>query len=75
MPQCDEFTENGYTKEEMKLTNETRKILDKNIDVVATAVRVPVTRGHSESVNIEFEHDFDVNEVRQCLQESPGLVV
>ena len=75
LPQCDEFTENGYTKEEMKLTNETRKILDKNIDVVATAVRVPVTRGHSESVNIEFEHDFDVKEVRQCLQESPGLVV
>ena len=75
LPQCDEFTDNGYTKEEMKLTNETRKILDKNIDVVATAVRVPVIRGHSESVNIEFEHDFKLKEVRQCLQESPGLVI
>ena len=67
LPHCDAFEENGYTKEEMKLTNETKKILDKNIDVVATAVRVPVIRGHSESVNITFEKDFDLDEIKQSL--------
>ena len=75
LPQCDVFTQNGYTKEEMKLTNETKKILDKNINVVATAVRVPVVRGHSESVNITFENDFDLNEVKNVLSQMQGLFV
>tara|TARA_B100000945_G_C20409022_1_gene611599 strand:+ start:1303 stop:2289 length:987 start_codon:yes stop_codon:yes gene_type:complete len=75
LPQCDAFTQNGYTKEEMKLTNETKKILDKNINVVATAVRVPVVRGHSESVNITFENDFDLNEVKHVLRQMQGLFV
>lgn len=75
IPHCDDFTENGYTKEEMKLTNETKKILDKNIDVVATAVRVPVIRGHSESVNIEFDKDFETEKLKEYLQKSQGVVV
>ena len=75
IPQCDVFTENGYTKEEMKLTNETKKILDKNIDVVATAVRIPVVRGHSESVNITFENDFDLDEIRFALKQMIGVTV
>ena len=65
IPQCDSFEANGYTKEEMKLVNETKKILsDDSIKVTATAVRVPVVGGHSEAVNVEFSNDFDVNEVR-----------
>ncbi|HJN63457.1 MAG TPA: aspartate-semialdehyde dehydrogenase [Flavobacteriales bacterium] len=75
LPHCDDFTENGYTKEEMKLTNETKKILDENIDVVATAVRVPVVVGHSESVNITFENEFDLNEARLALNHMEGVVV
>lgn len=75
LPHCDEFTANGYTKEEMKLTNETKKILDPSILVTATAVRVPVKGGHSEAVNIEFEHDFDLNEVRTILHETSGVTV
>jgi aspartate-semialdehyde dehydrogenase len=75
IPQCDVFTENGYTKEEMKLTNETKKILDPKILVTATAVRVPVVGGHSEAVNIEFEQDFDLAEVRSILSKTPGIVV
>jgi aspartate-semialdehyde dehydrogenase len=76
LPHCDVFEENGYTKEEMKLVNETRKILnDDSIAVTATAVRIPVAGGHSESINIEFEKDFDVNEVRQLLHETDGVVV
>ena len=76
IPQCDVFTENGYTKEEMKLVNETRKIMgDDSIRVTATAVRVPVVGGHSESVNIEFEKDFDLTEVRTLLSESDGIIV
>ena len=75
IPQCDSFEENGYTKEEMKLTNETKKILDETISVTATAVRVPVVGGHSEAVNIEFEKDFDLSEVRRLLHEQPGIVV
>ena len=75
LPHCDDFTENGYTKEEMKLTNETKKILDENIDVVATAVRVPVVVGHSESVNITFENEFDLDEVRLALNHMDGVVV
>ncbi|MEY3591176.1 MAG: hypothetical protein RLZZ38_129 [Bacteroidota bacterium] len=75
IPQCDVFTENGYTKEEMKLTNETKKILDPKILVTATAVRVPVVGGHSEAVNIEFEQDFDLTEVKSILSNTPGIVV
>ncbi|MCB0485876.1 MAG: aspartate-semialdehyde dehydrogenase, partial [Flavobacteriaceae bacterium] len=75
IPHCDVFEDNGYTKEEMKLTNETKKILDPSINVTATAVRVPVSGGHSEAVNIEFEKDFDLSEVRKILNETPGVVL
>jgi aspartate-semialdehyde dehydrogenase len=76
IPQCDSFEANGYTKEEMKLVRETQKILnDKTIAVTATAIRIPVVGGHSESVNIQFENDFDVNEVRQMLHNTPGVTV
>ena len=76
IPQCDIFEENGYTKEEMKLVRETQKILgDKTIAVTATAVRVPIVGGHSEAVNVEFTNDFDVNDVRQILHETEGIVV
>jgi aspartate-semialdehyde dehydrogenase len=76
IPQIDSFTENGYTKEEMKMVNETTKIMgDDSIKVTATTVRIPVMGGHSESVNIEFLNDFDVEEVKQLLAKSPGIVV
>ena len=76
IPQCDMFEDNGYTKEEMKLVRETQKILgDTTIAVTATAVRVPVVGGHSEAVNVEFESDFEINEVRKILHETPGIVV
>ena len=76
IPQCDVFEENGYTKEEMKLVRETQKIIgDASIAVTATAVRVPLVGGHSEAVNIEFSNDFDVNEVRSILHNTPGVVV
>jgi len=76
LPQCDVFVDNGYTKEEMKLVNETHKILgDEDIRVTATAVRVPVTGGHSESVNIEFEREFDLDRVRELLSNAPGLIL
>ena len=76
IPQCDSFEENGYTKEEMKLVRETQKILNDNtIAVTATAIRIPVVGGHSEAVNIQFENDFDVNEVRQILHDTPGVTV
>ena len=75
LPHCDVFLENGYTKEEMKLTNETKKILDPAINVTATAVRVPVSGGHSEAVNIEFENDFDLAEVRKTLHETAGITL
>ena len=76
LPHCDVFTENGYTKEEMKLVNETQKILnDKNIRLTATAVRVPVVGGHSESVNIEFGLHFKTQVVKEVLQNTPGVVV
>lgn len=75
LPQCDVFMDNGYTKEEMKLVNETHKILDEAIRVTATAVRVPVVGGHSESVNIEFEKDFDLTQARITLHTTPGVVV
>lgn len=75
IPQCDSFLDNGYTKEEMKLTNETKKILDPVINVSATAVRVPVVGGHSEAVNIEFENDFDLSDIRRILHETNGVTL
>ena len=76
LPHCDVFEENGYTKEEMKLVRETQKILDdRTIAVTATAVRIPTAGGHSESVNIEFASDFDLDELRKILAETPGIVV
>lgn len=76
IPQIDVFIENGYTKEEMKMINETHKILgDDNIKVTATTVRVPVFDSHSESINIEFENDFDLDELREVLANAPGIVV
>ena len=75
IPQIDVFTENGYTKEEMKMVNETKKIMDNKIRVTATTVRIPVVGGHSESVNVEFSSDFDLNEVRTILQNAPGVIV
>lgn len=76
IPQIDVFLDNGYTKEEMKMVNETKKIMqDNSIRVTATTVRIPVIGGHSESVNVEFENDFTVEEVRAILSAAPGLVV
>jgi aspartate-semialdehyde dehydrogenase len=76
LPHIDVFQENGYTKEEMKMILETQKIMgDESIKVSATTVRVPVMGGHSESVNIEFEKDFDLTELRNLLAESPGIIV
>ena len=76
IPQIDVFTENGYTKEEMKMINETRKIMgDDNIRLTATTVRIPVMGGHSESVNIEFENDFDLAEVTSLLTKTEGIIV
>ncbi|MBI1183088.1 aspartate-semialdehyde dehydrogenase [bacterium] len=76
LPHCDVFTDNLYTKEEMKLVNETRKILgDSKIGVTATAVRVPVMGGHSESVNVELKSPFNLDEVRHLLHHTPGVVV
>lgn len=75
LPHCDVFMENGYTKEEMKLVNETHKILDPNIKVTATAVRIPVVGGHSESVNLTLSQAVDLDEVRKLLNNTPGVVV
>ncbi|MDX2129936.1 MAG: aspartate-semialdehyde dehydrogenase [Chloroherpetonaceae bacterium] len=76
VPQIDDFTENAYTKEEMKMVNETRKIMgDNTIMISPTTVRVPVYGGHSESVNLEFEHDFDLEEVFSILRNAPGVTV
>jgi aspartate-semialdehyde dehydrogenase len=76
IPQIDVFLENGYTKEEMKMTNETMKIMgDESIKLTATCVRIPTIGGHSESVNIEFEHDFEVDEVKELLSRSRGVVL
>jgi aspartate-semialdehyde dehydrogenase len=76
LPQCDVFTENGYTKEEMKLVNEPKKIMgDDSLRITATAVRVPVVGGHSETVNVEFENDFDLTEVRKILHETSGVTL
>jgi aspartate-semialdehyde dehydrogenase len=76
IPQIDVFEENGYTKEEMKMTRETKKIMgDDSIKVTATTVRIPTVGGHSESVNIEFSNDFDVKEVRSILENTAGITV
>ena len=75
IPQCDDFLDNGYTKEEMKLSNETNKILDPNIKVSATAVRIPVMGGHSESVNLELNKSFDIGEITNLLTDTEGVVV
>ncbi|MBS1934249.1 MAG: aspartate-semialdehyde dehydrogenase [Bacteroidetes bacterium] len=76
IPQIDVFLDNGYTKEEMKMVNETKKIMrDDSIRVTSTTVRIPVVGGHSEAVNVEFEKDFDLNEVKELLQKSPGVIV
>jgi aspartate-semialdehyde dehydrogenase len=76
IPHCDVFLENGYTKEEMKLVKEPKKILrDDSFSVTATAVRIPTAGGHSEAVNVQFENDFDVTEVRQILAKTPGIIV
>lgn len=76
LPHCDIFMENGYTKEEMKLAREPQKILDdRTFSVTATAVRIPTAGGHSESVNLEFHRDFDLDEVRELLASTPGVVL
>jgi aspartate-semialdehyde dehydrogenase len=76
IPQIDVFLDNGYTKEEMKMVNETRKIMrDESIRITSTTVRIPVIGGHSEAVNVEFEKDFDLAEVKEILGKSPGVIV
>ena len=75
IPQCDDFLDNGYTKEEMKLSNETNKILDPDIKVSATAVRIPVMGGHSESVNLELNKSFDIGEITSLLTDTEGVTV
>ncbi|MBK8349024.1 MAG: aspartate-semialdehyde dehydrogenase [Saprospiraceae bacterium] len=76
IPQCDVFLDNGYTKEEMKLVHETKKILgDQSLKITATAVRIPVNGGHSESVNAEFHRPFEIEDVRQLLESSEGITV
>jgi aspartate-semialdehyde dehydrogenase len=76
LPHIDVFLDNGYTKEEMKMVNETRKIMrDDSIRITSTTVRVPVIGGHSESVNVEFEKEYDLDDVREILQKAPGVVV
>ncbi len=76
LPHCDVFEENGYTKEEMKLVRETQKILDdRTIAVTATAVRIPTAGGHSEAVNIEFEHDYVISDIRKLLNDTEGVIL
>ena len=76
IPQIDVFLDNGYTKEEMKMVNETRKIMrDNSIRVTATTVRIPVMGGHSESVNVEFENEYDMEEVKMILSKAPGVIL
>lgn len=75
LPHCDDFGDNGYTKEEMKLVNETHKILDESIKLTATAVRVPVIGGHSEAVNIELNNSFDLSDIRKILAASDGVTL
>ena len=76
LPHCDIFMDNGYTKEEMKLVNETHKILDdKSIGITATAIRIPVVGGHSESINIQLKNEFKLDDIRKLLHEAPGIVL
>ena len=75
IPHIDVFSEDGYTKEELKMTNETKKILDKKINVSATCVRVPIKTGHSESINVEFENSYDLKNIKKILEQSPGCKV
>lgn len=76
IPQCDIFLDNGYTKEEMKLVNEPKKILnDYSFNITATAVRIPTAGGHSEAVNVQFENDFNLADIRKLLSETPGVIV
>ena len=76
IPQCDDFLENGYTKEEMKLVNETKKILnDNSISITSTAVRIPVLIGHSESINIEFNKEYILSDLKQLLSDAEGVIV
>jgi len=76
LPHCDVFMDNDYTKEEMKLVEEPRKILgDPTLAITATAVRIPLEGGHSESINVEFKQDFDINDVRKIIHEADGLIL
>jgi aspartate-semialdehyde dehydrogenase len=76
IPQIDVFTDNGYTKEEMKMVNETKKIMsDDSIRLTATTVRIPVMGGHSESVNIEFENEFELKDVFELMTSTPGIIL
>ena len=75
IPHIDEFDKDGYTKEELKMTNETKKILDSNINVSATCVRVPVKTGHSESINIEFDNSYDLTNIIRILEKTPGCKI
>lgn len=76
IPQIDSFTEDGYTKEELKMINETRKILDNpKMRITATTVRVPVLNSHSESINVEFEKEIDINKIKELLSNSPSIIV
>ena len=76
IPHIDVFLDNGYTKEEMKMVNETKKIMgDDHIAVTATTVRIPVMGGHSEAVNIEFEKEYELSEIRKTLEKTPGVIV
>jgi aspartate-semialdehyde dehydrogenase len=76
LPHIDVFTDNGYTKEEIKMVNETRKIIgDQSLKITATTVRVPVFNGHSESINVEFEKQFDLGELKEVLKNAPGVIV
>ena len=75
IPQIDSFLENGYTKEEMKMVLETQKIMGSKMGITATTVRIPVMGGHSEAVNVEFERDFELSEVRHILEHTPGIVL
>lgn len=76
LPHIDVFLPNGYTKEEIKMVNETRKIIgDQSLRITATTVRVPVFNGHSESINVEFENPFDLEELKDVLRQAPGIIV
>ncbi len=75
IPHCDEFEKNGYTKEEMKLVNETNKILDSNISITATAVRLPISGGHSESINLTLENQFKIDDIKKMIKNSEGVIL